>query len=106
MQQEADLPQTPDAATEDGETKTARLRSAWRGAKDGVADKLAAVRDRSSDLAGAATESVESHPYVTAGIAFALGMLVGMVCARQREYGIGDAARQLREGWLGRMMHR
>jgi ElaB/YqjD/DUF883 family membrane-anchored ribosome-binding protein len=73
------------AATADmaGE-KVGEARKRVAAALDSGKDLYGSVRDKAVEKARAVDETVREHPYQTIGIAFGVGMLLGVLASRPR----------------------
>ncbi len=74
------LSEAAGVATEKGRAMRAKLQDAVERAKSLYSD----LQDRTVAAAKAADQTVREHPYQAIGVAFGLGLLIGVLAARSR----------------------
>jgi ElaB/YqjD/DUF883 family membrane-anchored ribosome-binding protein len=77
------LKATASAAGERVTAARARMEESLRVAKVKLADAQEAMVDRAKDAARATDDYVHAHPWKSAGIGIAIGVILGMLIARR-----------------------
>ena len=82
----ATLPQKPTAAIHDGDSgeKSHALRAKLEAAVEKAKAAYERLEDKTVAAAKAADKTVREHPYQTIGIAFGLGLLIGVLAMQSR----------------------
>jgi ElaB/YqjD/DUF883 family membrane-anchored ribosome-binding protein len=71
-------------ATEHGDTEKRDLRARLETATEKAKEVCKCLQEKTVAAAKAADEAVREHPYQAIGIAFGVGVLIGVLAARSR----------------------
>jgi ElaB/YqjD/DUF883 family membrane-anchored ribosome-binding protein len=71
-------------ATNRVETRKAELRAKLETAMEKAKDVCERLEEKTTTAAKAADKAVREHPYQTIGIAFGVGVLIGLLVKRSR----------------------
>jgi len=71
-------------ATEHGDTEKRDLRAKLETATEKAKEVSIRLKEQTVAAAKAAAEAVREHPYQAIGIAFGVGVLIGVLAARRR----------------------
>jgi ElaB/YqjD/DUF883 family membrane-anchored ribosome-binding protein len=77
-------------ATEHGDSEKGGLRARLETATEKATELCKRLQDETAAAAKATDKAVREHPYQAIGIAFGVGLLVGVVAARCRCRGRGE----------------
>ncbi|MGO8928635.1 MAG: YqjD family protein [Limisphaerales bacterium] len=71
-------------ATEHGDTEKRELRAKLEAATEKAKEVCKCLQEQTVAAAKATDRAVREHPYQAVGIAFAVGLLIGVLVARSR----------------------
>ena len=71
-------------ATENGDTQKSELRAKLEAATEKAKEVCKRLQEQTVAAAKATDEAIREHPYQAIGIAFGLGVLIGVLAARSR----------------------
>ena len=71
-------------ATENGDTQKRELRAKLEAATEKAKEVCKHLQEQTVAAAKATDEAIREHPYPALGIAFGVGVLIGVLAARSR----------------------